>query len=53
VKPVEELPDIFLVLNDKGGEKRLKLEGQLSGFPVLFYLEKSDYPVFQTELSGF
>jgi hypothetical protein len=26
VKPIEDLPNNFLVLNDKGGESRLKLE---------------------------
>jgi hypothetical protein len=27
VKPIEDLPNRFLVLNDKGGESILKLEG--------------------------
>jgi hypothetical protein len=41
VKPLEDIPDIFLVINDKWEESRLKIEG-LAFFIVLvlFCLKK-------------
>jgi hypothetical protein len=46
VKPLEDLPTSFWVLNDKGEENRLKLEGQLSVFLISILSGK-------TELSDF
>jgi hypothetical protein len=41
VKPLEDLPTPFGVLNDKGGENLLKLEGQLSVFLISVLSEKT------------
>jgi hypothetical protein len=45
---------LFLMLNDKGGEKRLKLQGASSVVPsVLFYLKIPEHPVCQNRMVQF
>jgi hypothetical protein len=54
VKPLKDLPDIFLMTNDKGEKYQLKLEGLAHIFLYLVMcLEKSDCSISQIGLSSF
>jgi hypothetical protein len=46
-------PQHFFVLNDKGEKYQLKLEGLALLCSVLLCVEKLDYSLLQTGLSGF